>query len=148
MNIHGVERLTGDIDLILETSRSNLERFWDLLAGVGFQCRIPIAREQFADSKAWRDWTRSKGAKVITFFDPKDPLRQVDVMIATSVSYDVAKPRGTVIPLGGEPVPVVGVEDLIRMKRKAGRPKDALDVAALERLVSKPTGVRKRKGRK
>jgi len=53
VNIHGVERLTGDIDLILETSRANLERFWDLLSEIGFQCRVPIVREQFADSKAW-----------------------------------------------------------------------------------------------
>ncbi|HKQ61668.1 MAG TPA: hypothetical protein VJS92_10260 [Candidatus Polarisedimenticolaceae bacterium] len=38
--------------------------------------------------------------------------------------------------LGGVQVPFAALEDLIRMKRAAGRPKDLEDLAQLEKLKS------------
>jgi hypothetical protein len=137
VNIYGVERLTGDLDILLDPSIENLGLFWDYLTGAGFRCRVPIERHEFCDSKNWRKWIRQKGAKVITFYDQADPLKQVDVLIASPVPYSKADRGGVSIPLGGEPVRVVGLKDLILMKQKSGRPKDRLDIAALKRLRSK-----------
>lgn len=39
--------------------------------------------------------------------------------------------------LFGVPVPVIGLDDLIANKRAAGRPKDLIDVAELERIRSR-----------
>jgi hypothetical protein len=49
------------------------------------------------------------------------------------VTFDEAWPRRAVVSLWGQPVPVIGREDLIASKRAAGRPQDLADIVALER---------------
>jgi hypothetical protein len=64
-----------------------------------------------------------------------EPYR-IDVLTAISgVEFGEAWERRIEGALGGQRVAVLGLEDLIRNKRASGRPKDLVDVAALERLA-------------
>jgi predicted nucleotidyltransferase len=49
--------------------------------------------------------------------------------------FDAAWARATVADLGVAKVPVASIEDLIALKRAAGRPKDLEDVRVLEALA-------------
>ncbi len=51
------------------------------------------------------------------------------------VPFDELLGRTRRANLYGLEVPIAGLSDLIAMKRKAGRPQDLLDIAALERIA-------------
>ncbi len=48
-------------------------------------------------------------------------------------SFDELRSRALVVKLDGIEIPVAGRDDLIRMKRAAGRPQDLIDIGALTR---------------
>ena len=61
-----------------------------------------------------------------------------------SPGYAALRRRADVVELGGARIRVAAVEDLIAMKRAAGKPQDAIDVEALEIARSRTRGVRTR----
>lgn len=58
----------------------------------------------------------------------------LDVVLAASGLEDDFLARAMTVDLGGTPVPVIHVEDLVIAKILAGRPKDIEDVNALWQL--------------
>jgi predicted nucleotidyltransferase len=48
--------------------------------------------------------------------------------------FDAAWSRATIADLGDVKVPVASIEDLIALKRAAGRPKDLEDIRVLEAI--------------
>lgn len=63
------------------------------------------------------------------FHDPRDPLGQVDILIA----YDLAGKSVERIELDHGAVRVLALGDLIDMKRRSGRAQDMADVEALRK---------------
>ena len=49
--LHGVMRLTGDLDLIVYLEPGNLDRFVQAVKALGYQPLIPVPLEDFGDSK-------------------------------------------------------------------------------------------------
>jgi hypothetical protein len=58
----------------------------------------------------------------------------VDVLVRPEVPYDDLESRATTVEFFGRQVRVAAIDDLVTMKRIANRPKDILDVAALEKI--------------
>jgi hypothetical protein len=57
----------------------------------------------------------------------------LETMAGVPGSFDTLRSRALVVNLDGIEIPVAGLDDLIRMKRTAGRPQDLIDVGALTR---------------
>lgn len=89
----------------------------------------------FANADSRAEWMRSKGMQVFTMYDPGDPLRTVDLFVENPLPFEELWNRSVEIELQSTSVRVVCVEDLIRLKRIAGRPQDDADIAALEKLL-------------
>lgn len=53
-----------------------------------------------------------------------------------ATAFAALRARSLVLPVAGADIPVVGRDDLIRMKRASGRPVDLADVAALTALAA------------
>jgi predicted nucleotidyltransferase len=70
----------------------------------------------------------------VTFTDPSDPLREVDVLVAPPLDAREMFERSIIVDVDGTTVRIASIDDLIAMKRATGRPHDADDVAHLERL--------------
>jgi hypothetical protein len=64
----------------------------------------------------------------------------VDLLVEPSgcPRYEVLKANADRIDVEGSPVLVASVDDLIAMKRAAGRPQDLIDLEALEIARSRP----------
>jgi len=75
----------------------------------------------------------------VTFTDPSNPLREVDVLVAPSLDPDGIAARAVRRSTGGLAVRVATLEDIVRMKRIANRPQDLADIAHLERLAKDPS---------
>ncbi len=116
---HGLPRATGDLDIWVRPSAANATRVWRALLRFG----APLSGYDEKDFHA-PDIVFRMGL----------PPTQVDVLTSISgVEFDAAWTARQRKEVEGVVVPVIGVEDQIRNKRAAGRPKDKIDADWLER---------------
>ena len=126
--LHGAVRGTMDIDIVLSWELAALRKAARALESIGLESRLPVTAEdvfQFRD-----EYVRNRNLVAWNFFDPNDVSRQVDIIIVCDLK---GKKRKKILTAAG-PLYVLDREELIRMKREAGRPQDLADVDALERL--------------
>ena len=76
--LHGVERLTIDLDLSLSMSRDNLENFLSVMKKENMIPRAPIPAESILDKEIVQAIVEQKGAVVFTFIDPKNPFKRAN----------------------------------------------------------------------
>ena len=132
---YGVQRTTGDIDLCVHLTTGNVEGLANALKRVGFVPRVPAPITGLADAKTRQIWTKQKGMKVYSFIEPYGiPPRNVDIMVNPAKNFDALYRKRTVITLRGVRVPLMPVDELAKMKRRAGRPQDLQDVQDLRLL--------------
>ena len=135
--LYGILRTTYDVDLSVHLTTDNLERLVKAIRRLGFVPRVPAPIIGLADPKTRQLWTRQKGMKVYSFIEPYGrPPRNIDVMVEPLKDFDAVYRRRKTAVLRGVPVPLIPVNELARMKRKAGRLQDLQDVQDL-RLVGR-----------
>ncbi len=139
--LHGVPRMTYDVDIVVPTTARPLRACREALEGLGLVARLPIGLEAFADPVVRERHLREKNLLALTFTDPSHPLREVDVLVSPPIAADELVARAVVRDADGLEVRVVSFADLVAMKRAAGRSQDLADVAHLERL-SRAAGAR------
>jgi len=135
VNLYGIERATADIDLVVYLESENLGRFIDVMKGLGFKPKIPVRFEEFADAKKRKLWIQEKGIEVFSIFDPKNPFLLLDVFIKPPFDFPKAYASRKTIRAGRVSIPVVSIQRLIDMKKKAGRPQDLADVYHLQKIT-------------
>jgi hypothetical protein len=128
--LYGYVRFTKDIDLIIEFSPENIRRLVSALSRLHFKPGVPVDPMDIADARKREEWMQEKNAKVVTFYNPRSQLLQIDVLLTKSLS-DV---KSSTKRIGNLEVSVVDYDDLIEMKKQTGRPTDLIDVRKLEQL--------------
>ena len=106
----------------------------DGLTGLGLSPSAPVKATDFADPSIRESWITEKGMVVFPMIDLSNPMRAVDPFARHPVDFDALWNRADVIDLNGVGVRVASIDDLIAMKRDAGRPLDLDDVGHLERI--------------
>ena len=115
--VHGVPRMTFDVDLLIEATEPNAARLLKALDAAGIGSAALTTPQQLL-------------AHEISIF--KDVVR-VDVQTSTpGVSFEDAWHRRVEREVSGVPYWILSKPDLIAAKRAAGRPKDLEDVRVLE----------------
>ena len=134
--LHGVERLTLDLDLALKMTKENLEQFLQTIHKLGLQPRIPVNPESLTDPEAVQRIVREKGALVFSFVDLNQPIRQLDVFLTKELSYDELAQDAFAIELDGKRIKIASLEKMLEIKKGIGSPreKDLMDIRELERL--------------
>jgi hypothetical protein len=122
MAVYGHVRATGDLDIWVRPDPDNAERVWDALVEFG----APV------DRLSERDLHDPN----VVFQIGRAPNR-IDLLTSiTGVSFDEAWPDRRHITLEDTDIPIIGIHQLIRNKRAAGRLQDRADAEALERLTA------------
>jgi hypothetical protein len=129
--LHGHLRTTLDLDLVLQLEPDNLERALKAFAGMGFQPQIPVTLGSFADPRNRESWLREKNMTVFSLWHADHPGFAVDLFVKEPFDFDAVYRRALRVPLPGAQATVVSRDDLVQMKRAAGRAADLEDVAAL-----------------
>lgn len=135
VQLHGFLRATIDIDLVLAMNDENLARFIGVVKQYGLVPVIPVPIESLANAGQIEQWHREKGMLAFALREPQVGGSVIDVLVRPDVSFDKLIGGATFGELFGRRVPVASIEDLLAMKRAANRPKDQLDVAALEKIM-------------
>lgn len=126
--LHGAVRGTVDVDIVLRLDRKNYVAAEKALKDLGLVSRLPVEAAQVFDFR--EEYLRNKNLRAWSFWNPKDQTEIVDVVL----TRDLASMKVKRIRSGALTLPVVSIDDLIAMKKEAGRPQDLEDVRALEAL--------------
>jgi predicted nucleotidyltransferase len=132
---HGYGRMTFDVDLVIRLDKDNILRTFSALGKIGYQPRVPVTAEQFADPVLRAGWIRDKGMMVLNLWS--DHHRDTPVDIFVTEPFDFTKVHGEALVEAlpdGTLVRIVALDTLIEMKRAAGREKDRDDIRHLELL--------------
>ena len=127
---HGRPRFTQDLDVLVDPTQANARRLRVVLAEFGYA----------ATARAWRRF--AKPYQIFTL--GREPLR-IDILTSISgVSFREAWRNRVSIAIGARTLDVLGVAELRANKTAAGRPKDLLDLALLDELVTTRAKARSR----
>lgn len=138
MNLHGVPRMTMDVDIILAMDEPNLQAFLNAANHLGLQPVAPVKKEDLLSPPARKSWVTEKhmAAFALRPSDPAGPT--IDVLIDPPVNIAEALKRAESKVIEGVHVSLATVEDMITLKRAAGRKQDAADIRQLELLRKQP----------
>ncbi len=124
VQVHGHVRMTNDVDLIPSPDPANLARLAHALNALEARVlnpgseAVPIDAHMLPRATLWQLATRHGDIDVLHDAPGAAP-------------YPDLRGRALVVSLDRTPIPIAGRDDLIRMKRAAGRPVDLADIAAL-----------------
>ncbi len=137
--LHGVERMTLDLDLSVDMQRENMRKFIAVMKALRLHPRVPLPPEVLLDAQKVQAMIEEKNALVFTFVDSENPYRQVDVFLTEEHSYDLLAQDAHRVTIGEDSIDVVSRERLIAMKKKIKplRLKDRFDLEHLLQLVHK-----------
>ena len=129
--LHGYLRATADLDLIVDLEPRNLAITVTVLERLGFRPRPPVALRDFADPEERARWVVEKNLQVLSLWHPEMPGFELDLFVKLPFVFDEAYARASIARLGTSDVTVASIDDLVAMKRDAGRPRDQEDIDAL-----------------
>jgi hypothetical protein len=129
--LRGVDRITADLDLVLDLQQSNALAAVDALLGAGFRAKIPADPRGFADATIRQCWIDEKGMRVMSFYDPSGARPDVDLFVENPIEFSELDAGAETVSLRRTHCRVAGVEHLVKMKQAAGRAKDLSDIREL-----------------
>ncbi len=122
-------RFTKDLDIWVKADPGNAKRLQEALLEFGAPLKN-ISKEDFCDKK-------------IIYQIGVAPIR-IDIMMGIpGLEFDRAWKNRKRTTYAGVPINILGIRDLIRSKRKAGREQDILDLKKLSRKLRTMSGGRK-----
>lgn len=129
-------RFTRDLDISYATDTANLERLGTLLLALDARLRAVEDDVPFTP-----DARRLRRAQMLTLTTRDGDL---DLLADPpgSPGYAALRRRADIVDLEGNAVRVASLEDLIEMKREAGRPQDEIDLESLQVARSRIRGKR------
>lgn len=136
VNAHGYQRLTQDLDLVVELERENVLTALRALEGLGYRPTLPVEARELADPEKRRRWREERNVEVFSMFSDEYPGTAVDLFVREPFDFDEeysAAMKGEVAP--GLDVRFVRLPTLISMKEEAGRPRDQDDARHLRWIL-------------
>lgn len=135
MNLHGVPRMTMDVDIVLAMDDANLDLFIECADALQLLPVAPVQLLDLKDAGKRRDWVEHK--HMIAFGlrnSTAKPPTIVDVLITPPIDIAAAFSRSVSKQVGDTKVQLASVEDMIQLKTATGRAQDKSDIEHLERL--------------
>jgi len=137
LNLHGIPRMTYDIDILLKMDNRNIEKFLNLLKKWGFKPKVPVDIMDFVKNTNREKWIKGKHMKAFTLYNENWIISEFDILIDVPVDYKSAIKNITYVKVKNVKIPLISPRDLIKMKQKTGRKQDEADIRALKKLYEK-----------
>lgn len=134
VNLYGYNRFTGDIDILLALDEANLKKMDVLMHKLGYNERQPINIKDLGDKKKLEGFIKKKNMKAFTFISANKPQLDIDIIVEESLKFSEYHKNKKTVKVWGLRLPVCDINDLIHMKKAAGRNKDLIDLEALLKL--------------
>ncbi len=135
--LHGYPRFTNDLDLIVFLEKTNLDIFFEALEKIGYMPKVPVTKEQFVDAKQRKLWQKEKGMIVFSFYQRNPPFRIIDMFVNEPIAFEEIYEKRLKAKIGDIVIPLISIKHLKKLKQKAGRPQDLIDIVQLESIERK-----------
>jgi len=135
--LHGYLRATADLDLVIGLDQPNVDAAIRTFSHLGLHPRAPVPLHAFADANQRKRWIDEKNLQVFSLWHPAMPGFEVDIFVEPPMPFEELFGRASRATIGNAEVPIAAIDDLIEIKRAAGRPRDVEDIEALLRLKDK-----------
>ncbi|HSG32677.1 MAG TPA: DUF6036 family nucleotidyltransferase [Thermodesulfobacteriota bacterium] len=125
---HGAVRGTVDIDLIIKLEKESFLKIEKTLEQIGLQSRLPIKAEEVFNFR--EEYINNRNLIAWNFINLNNPIESVDILLLE----DLKKFKTININSNNNILKVVSMNDLIKMKKRSGRPQDIEDIKILRSL--------------
>jgi hypothetical protein len=132
VNLHGVPRITYDIDIIISTDRDNVLKLNRTLRDLGYVPRLPVNPDDMADEKTLKDWIENRNMRAFSFYHEKENHKVVDIVLVQPLDFTKAFQRRVIKKVDDIEIYVASIDDMISMKKASNRPKDLSDMEMLK----------------
>lgn len=124
--LQAMPRFTKDLDICYSTEQDNLDALGGVL--VALKARLRGVSEEVPFVPDGRTLRRTQIVCLTT------PEGDIDLLVAPDGAppYKTLRRRADVMELSGHQIRIASIEDMLAMKRAAGRPVDIVDVESLE----------------
>ena len=81
VNLHGVPRMTADIDIAVEFSPTNVDRLLEALRELGYTPAVPVHPEALANREQREEWRTTRNMQAFSFLNAENPLAELNVLL-------------------------------------------------------------------
>lgn len=134
VNLHGIPRVTEDLDILIDLSKKNVSKFSKAMTGLGYRPKAPVSIEDFGVAKNRKKWIKDKGMKVFSLWKEDVSYRIIDIFVENPIDFKELYRDKIDIFAGEFIIPTISVKHLIRLKKMAKRKQDISDIESLKRL--------------
>jgi hypothetical protein len=135
--LHGVVRLTADLDLMLDLSNDNLSKFLEVMKSLDYKPKLPVDLKAILDPGKRKEWAREKNMIAFAFVHQKHDYKEIDVFIDEPIPFVEAFKRKKTLLAKDVKINVISFDDLVTLKEKSGREQDIKDIKMLKKLGEK-----------
>lgn len=130
--LHGVIRLTLDLDLYVDLHEDNLIKFITSMGLLGYKPKVPVKAADFIKQENREAWKKEKNMKVFSFIHLDRPTELIDVFIEEFIKYTKVDKEKEIITADDIKIPIMSIKHLKQLKKIAGREQDLKDIQALD----------------
>ena len=132
--LHGIDRVTGDIDLVIDLASGTSADLVNTLTQAGYRPFAPVDPALLANEIVREQWRLERGMEVFSLWDSTNRRPTVDVLLACPIPFTELLNDSVIVTLGAVQIRVASVAHLIGMKQQTARPRDLEDVERLRLL--------------
>ncbi len=135
MNLHGVPRMTMDVDLVIALNNKNISKLINCVDELGLYPSVPVKLEDLADKSKCETLFLEKNLIALSLISHTPTTPTVDIVIHHPLNFQQAYANKVERDISGIPVMLASIEDMITLKKVAGRAQDLSDISHLEQFL-------------
>ena len=136
VNIHGYQRMTHDLDLVIQLIPENIKNALTALKNIGYVPAVPVTISEVINPKIREQWIRHKNMTVLSLISDLHPETTLDIFITEPFNFDAEYNCSEMVELETDlSVHVISLPSLIKMKQKVSRNKDIDDIQHLKYIL-------------
>ena len=135
VNIYGIPRMTADIDLLIDFTAENVEKFDVVMKSLNYQPVLPIKIQSLINENDRVEAVKNKNLIAFSFYNLVNNIMNVDVLINTPFNFNELWNNKVIRKADETELYLVSVKDLIKMKEYANRVQDQQDIIFLKKFL-------------
>ena len=137
VNIYGIPRMTADIDVLLDFTDDNIDKFEHAIKLLMYQSTLPVSLKTFINKEDREKAIKDKNLIAYSYFNSFANYMSLDVLMDVPILFDELWNKKENRMVDKISVNLVSVEHLIQLKKYANRKQDIDDVILLSKLLKK-----------
>lgn len=134
VNLHGVPRVTHDIDIIVSTKNGNIKKLVEVFQKLNYSPRLPLDPIEMVKPESVKDWIENRNLIAFSFYHKKHNYQIVDVLLDYPLNFEESYKNKVIKKAGDIEIFLLSLDDLIKMKNHSGREQDISDIQLLEKV--------------